>query len=591
MDKNTIAGFGLLMLLLVGYMLYNQNSAAKYRAQQVADSVAAAKAKPPVPVQKDTVSIAAKPLTAADSIANIPAKETILENDVLRITFTNKGGMPSKVELKKFKTYNGQPLLLLDGPGNAYDFGFLNSQGQKIHSRSVTFSENVSGDQRAIVYSSRSIEIRYTLPPTGYMIEMSATPIGMNRTQAITMDWSSNALLTEQDLASQSQYTNVSYNLEGEGFDKFTIGEKSTTALEKSVKWLSFKQHYFNTTLIPTTAFIESGKTTTALETDTSKHRVADFTANLALKTQDKYDFKLFLGPNDFKLLKSYKMDLEEIIPLSYGIFGFVKYINLWLIVPIFNMLAKLFSNYGIVILLLTFIIRLLMSPFTYKSYVSSAKMKALKPEMDELKEKFGDDKQSFGVEQMKLYRQAGVNPLGGCLPALLQLPVFFALLSFFPNSIELRQSSFLWANDLSTYDSIFSWAPHIPILSSVYGNHISLFTILFVITSLIQALYSMNMTMQDQNNPMMKYLPFIMPVMFLGIFNKLPASLTYYYFVSNVITLALQFVIQNYIINPDKIHAEIQAKKKEAPKENKLMARMAEMQKQQQERMKNTKK
>ena len=254
-------------------------------------------------------------------------------------------------------------------------------------------------------------------------------------------------------------------------------------------------------------------------------------------------------------------------------------------------MLAKLFSNYGIVILLLTFIIRLLMSPFTYKSYVSSAKMKALKPEMDELKEKFGDDKQSFGVEQMKLYRQAGVNPLGGCLPALLQLPVFFALLSFFPNSIELRQSSFLWANDLSTYDSIFSWAPHIPILSSVYGNHISLFTILFVITSLIQALYSMNMTMQDQNNPMMKYLPFIMPVMFLGIFNKLPASLTYYYFVSNVITLALQFVIQNYIINPDKIHAEIQAKKKEAPKENKLMARMAEMQKQQQERMKNTKK
>ena len=591
MDKNTIAGFGLLMLLLVGYMLYNQNSAAKYRAQQMADSIATAKSKPPVPVRKDSLAAAATPISATDSIALIPAKETTLENDVLRITFSNKGGMPTRVELKKFKTNLGQPLLLLDGPGNAYAFGFLNSQGQKIHTQSLTFSENVSADQRGIVYTSPSMVISYTLPATGYMIDMSATPVGMNRTQAITMDWSSNALLTEQDLASQSQYTNVSYNLEGEGFDKFTIGEKSTKALEKSVKWLSFKQHYFNTTLIPATAFIESGKTTTALETDTSKHRVADFTANLALKTQDKYDFKLFLGPNDFKLLKSYKMDLEEIIPLSYGIFGFVKYINLWLIVPIFNMLAKIFSNYGIVILLLTFIIRLLMSPFTYKSYVSSAKMKALKPEMDELKEKFGDDKQSFGVEQMKLYRQAGVNPLGGCLPALLQLPVFFALLSFFPNSIELRQSSFLWAKDLSTYDSILSWTPHIPILSSVYGNHISLFTILFVITSLIQALYSMNMTMQDQNNPMMKYLPFIMPVMFLGIFNKLPASLTYYYFVSNVITLALQFVIQNYIINPDKIHAEIQAKKKEAPKENKLMARMAEMQKQQQERMKNAKK
>ena len=235
------------------------------------------------------------------------------------------------------------------------------------------------------------------------------------------------------------------------------------------------------------------------------------------------------------------------------------------------------------VILFVTIIILLLMSPFTYKSYVSSAKMKALKPELDELREKLGDDKQAFGVEQMKLYRQAGVNPLGGCLPALLQLPVFFALLSFFPHAIELRQSKFLWAKDLSTYDSILNLPFSIPF----FGYHVSLFTIGFVVTSLILALYSMNMT-ADQSNPMMKYLPFIMPVMFLGIFNKLPASLTFYYFVSNVITIALQFVIQNYIIDPEKIHAQIQAKKKEPAKENKLMARMAEMQKQQQERNKN---
>jgi YidC/Oxa1 family membrane protein insertase len=245
-------------------------------------------------------------------------------------------------------------------------------------------------------------------------------------------------------------------------------------------------------------------------------------------------------------------------------------------------MLSHAFSSYGVVILLLTFIIRLLMSPFTYKSYVSSAKMKALKPELDELREKMGDDKQAFGMEQMKLYRQAGVNPLGGCLPALLQLPVFFALLSFFPHAIELRQEKFLWANDLSTYDSILN----LPFTIPFYGDHISLFTILFVITSLLMALYSMNMT-ADQNNPMMKYLPFIMPVMFLGIFNKLPAALTFYYFVSNVITLGLQFVIQQWIIDPEKIHAKIQAKKNEPPKENKLMKKMMEMQKQNEERMK----
>ena len=201
---------------------------------------------------------------------------------------------------------------------------------------------------------------------------------------------------------------------------------------------------------------------------------------------------------------------------------------------------------------------------------------------MAALREKLGEDKQAFGMEQMKLYRQAGVNPLGGCLPALLQLPVFFALLSFFPHAIELRQSKFLWAHDLSTYDSILD----LPFTIPFYGNHISLFTLLFVITSLLMALYSMNMA-ADQSNPMMKYLPFIMPVMFLGIFNKLPAALTFYYFVSNVITLGLQFVIQNWIIDPDKIHAQIQAKKNEAPKENKLMKRMMEMQKQNEERMK----
>jgi YidC/Oxa1 family membrane protein insertase len=207
--------------------------------------------------------------------------------------------------------------------------------------------------------------------------------------------------------------------------------------------------------------------------------------------------------------------------------------------------------------------------------------MKALKPELDELKEKHGDDKQAYGVDQMKLYREAGVNPLGGCLPALLQLPVFFALLSFFPQSIELRQSKVLWAKDLSTYDSIYDLPFSIPF----YGDHISLFTILFVITSLILALYSMNTNMgADQSNPMMKYLPFIMPIMFLGIFNKLSASLTFYYFVSNVITLALQFIIQQWIIDPEKIHAQIKAKRSAPPKENKLMKKMMEMQQQQQQ-------
>jgi YidC/Oxa1 family membrane protein insertase len=588
MDKNTLVGFGLLALLLFGYIFYEQNQKEAYLKQKTADSIANAKLHPIKAQLIDTSALAkAKDSTAtlSDSLVSnaiIPETLSTIENEDLIVSLTNKGGFPKKVELKKFKTFDGKPLILFDGDKNLIDFGFKSVAGNMIHTRSLVFA-NQSSDKKSISFTSPEATISYSLEDKGFMLNINATPTMADKSQTISMDWNSESIMTEKDLESQKMYTQVCYNLEKDGYDFFTIKEKESKEFKEGVKWLSFKQHYFNTTLIPDAKIITSGIVKAEpSKADTSLHRLSDFGASLTMAPQNDLKFKMFLGPNDYKLLKSYNQDLEEIIPLSYGIFGFVKYINTWLILPIFYGLAKFFSSYGIVILLLTFIIRLLMSPFTYKSYVSSAKMKALKPELDELREKLGDDKQAFGVEQMKLYRQAGVNPLGGCLPALLQLPVFFALLSFFPQAIQLRQEKFLWAKDLSTYDSILTLPFSIPF----YGDHVSLFTILFVITSLLMALYSMNMA-ADQSNPMMKYLPFIMPVMFLGIFNKLPASLTFYYFVSNAITLALQFVIQKWIIDPDKIHAQIQAKKNEPPKENKLMKRMMEMQEQNQDRMK----
>ncbi|HQW46126.1 MAG TPA: membrane protein insertase YidC [Chitinophagaceae bacterium] len=584
MDKNTVIGFGLLMLMLIGYIFYNQSSQTQLQKQRIADSIAKVKTMPiDTLVKKDTL-VAAAAIPGDTTTQAIPEQFSSIENDDLLITFTNQGAYAVKAELKKFKTFDGKPLMLFDGKNNLIDFGYKSVNGNLEHTKTVAFNTTVAADKRAISFVANGDELTYKLEPNGYMLSIEAKLANSDKSQNVSMQWKSQSLLTEKDLQSQQQYTQICFNLEKEGYDYFTIKEKETHDLKESVKWLSFKQHYFNTTLITDSPLIASAKVDVApAQGDTALHLLSDFDAGLTLMPKDRIQMKMFMGPNDYKLLKSYHRDLEEIIPLSYAIFGFVKYINKWLIIPIFYGLAKIVSSYGMVILLLTIIIRLLMSPFTYKSYVSSAKMKALKPELDELREKLGDDKQAFGVEQMKLYRQAGVNPLGGCLPALLQLPVFFALLSFFPHAIELRQSKFLWAKDLSTYDSILN----LPFTIPFYGDHISLFTILFVITSLVLALYSMNMTV-DQSNPMMKYMPFIMPVMFLGIFNKLPASLTFYYFVSNVITIILQYVIQNYIIDPDKIHAQIQAKKKEPPKENKLMARMAEMQKQQQERAKN---
>jgi YidC/Oxa1 family membrane protein insertase len=251
-----------------------------------------------------------------------------------------------------------------------------------------------------------------------------------------------------------------------------------------------------------------------------------------------------------------------------------VKYINRWIVLPVFGFFEKYFASLGLVIALLTIFIRLLTSPLVYTSYVSGAKMKALRPEIDALKAKYGDDQQAYSMEQMKLFRSAGVNPLGGCIPALLQIPIFFALYSFFNSNIGLRGESFWWSSDLSSYDAVLTWGFNIPGL----GSHLSLFTILAVVTSLLISLYSMSMT-PDQNNPVLKYMPYIFPIMLLGIFNGLPSALTWYYTVSNVITLVLQFVIQTYIIDHNKILAEIEANKKKPKEKSKWQERLEQMQ------------
>ena len=270
-------------------------------------------------------------------------------------------------------------------------------------------------------------------------------------------------------------------------------------------------------------------------------------------------------------------------VPLGYGIMAFVKYINKWALIPFFYFLAGFISNYAIIIMLLTIFIRLILSFFTYKSYLSSAKMRVLKPELDELRAKIGDDQQKFSMEQMKLYRTAGVNPMGGCLPMLFQLPILLSMYYMFPSFIEFRQQHFLWANDLSTYDSIITFPFTIPFL----GDHLSLFTLLMTGSSLFLAVYNRNMTPQDPNNPMLKYMPFIFPVILMGVFNKMAAALTFYYTFSNLLSIAQQFIIQKYFINEKAIHAQIQENRNKPPTQSKWSQRLEEMQKLQAERSK----
>jgi YidC/Oxa1 family membrane protein insertase len=288
------------------------------------------------------------------------------------------------------------------------------------------------------------------------------------------------------------------------------------------------------------------------------------------------------MGPNDYATLKDYQIGLEEMVPLGTGIFAFVKYVNKWLILPMFNLLNSWQLNLGLIIILMTLIIRLALSFFTYKSYLSTAKMRLMKPELDVLREKF-PDQQAFSVEQMKLYRSAGVNPLGGCLPMLFQLPFLVAMYCFIPTNIMFRQVSFLWADDLSTYDSILNLPFSIPL----YGDHVSLFTLLMTASSLFLALYNRNMTPQDPNNPMMKYLPFVFPVMLMGVFNKMAAALTFYYFFGNMVSIAQQFIIQKLFINEEAIHKQLQENKNKPATASKWQQKLEEMQRLQQEKAK----
>jgi len=415
-----------------------------------------------------------------------------------------------------------------------------------------------------------------------YMVDFNLdVPAALTPGNTLTLNWQNTALQQQKDLEYERQQSFLTFREDGDYDDEGILGDGPET-FEKPLNWVGVKQQFFNSTLIAKKNFA-SGTLEWSRPADSKT--IVQARANLKLVTgSGALPMALYYGPNDYQLLKSYGYDMESMVNLGSGISAFVKYLNRWVIIPVFDFFRNnVTANMGIVILLLTLVIRLLISPLTYKSYLSGAKMKALRPEIDKLKEKHGTDQQAISMGQMQLFREAGVNPLGGCMPALLQIPIFFALYNFFNSSIALRGKAFLWAEDLSQYDTIVRFGVDIPLL----GNHLSLFTILAVVTSLLISLYSMSMT-PTQDNPMMKYMPYIFPVIMLFIFNKLPSALTWYYTVSNIITLLLQFVIQNYIINHDKILAQIEENRKKPKTKSKWQERMEQMQ-EQQKRMQET--
>lgn len=520
-----------------------------------------------------------------------------LENNHIKATISSKGAQIVEVELKDFKTYDKQALLLISN-SQKLNLSFSTKDNKSINTADLYFTGTEKSAStvsfKASDNNSGFIEMTYSLPENSYVLDFDLTFNNLNNVvadESLKANWNYQARSQEQNLEREKQKSTIFYRMNNGEVEHLSAGASKNDIPKDDLEWVSFKQQFFNTALLSKGDFRNS-KIESVIDLKDSSV-VAAFKADFELafsgtEKVNEYELQYFFGPNNYKMLKRMGRGLEEVVELSYDfiLFRWVKYINKWIILPIFNSVEKVVSNYGIVILVMTLIIKMLLMPLTFKSYVSTAKQKLLKPELDALRAKFKDDQQGFATAQMKLYQETGVSMFGGCLPMLLQMPFLLAMFYFFPSSIELRQQSFLWANDLSTYDNIMN----LPFTIPLYGSHISLFTLLMTISSLVMAKFNTQMQSQptQPGMEMMKYMPYVFPFFLMFLFNSWPAALTYYYFLSNIITLGQQFAINKFFIDEDKLREQIENYKKTPKKKSGFAAKMEEIYKQQQELQKN---
>ena len=509
-----------------------------------------------------------------DSLSNLAAKQkygdfsdlvkgqetaTVLENENIKITLSNKGGEIQKVEVKGFKTYDQKPLILFDSETGKLDYKINSTQGN-LSLNDLYFvvkesSEAVDGVQVSTVTftanaGSGSIVRKYQLPPTGYELSHKIQGAGLESLisdDVLTINWQSELQRLEEDMGESRRKTYMNFYTADETYDYLSTGEgDDAEQVGEPLKWVAFKQRFFTTGIIAKNQF-NSGNL--AQETPLDSSFVKNMSATLLLPINGEVSY--YFGPNNYKILKNVTPEFDKNVDMGYI---FVSWVNKYIIVNLFHWLENFFDNYGVIIILIVFIIKLFLLPLTYKSYIGMAKMRVIKPEIDELKEKYGEDQTKMQQEQMKLFSQLGVSPISGCLPMVLQMPFLLAMFFFFPNSIELRQESFLWAHDLSTYDSILN----LPFTIPFYGDHVSLFTLLMTVSQIAYTHFNNQLT--TAQGPM-KNIGYVMPVVFMFVLNSFPAALSFYYFVSNMVTFGQQYLIKQFV-DDDKIRAKVEESK-----------------------------
>ena len=614
LDLNSIIGFVLIVGILIWIMYQNQPDEKQLAAEKAKKELVQ---KQQAETQKVKTAIAAvtKDTTAADLTqwsalkatlgnfaysASLPsAKEsfTTIENALVKITIANKGGFITEATLKnqeRFKKGSQQLVSLIKDDNAEFNISLHTQDNRTLQTKDLFFEPTltkVGNDQivsmRLKAGANEYLEYKYVLKPNDYMIDFDVRSQGLNKllntSKPLDLEWKLKGIRNEKGIAYENRYSEIYFEYEDKKIDYVSDGTDKEENANK-VSYVAFKQHFFSTILLTKTPFEKAKLHSNNLVADTEKDTLftKQFKANMPLAfTNGEVDYKMnwYIGPTDYTTLKYYDRDIHKIISLGWGVFG---WINMFIFIPLFGFLSS-YITYGIAIIIFTIIIKIAMSPITYKSFLSQAKMKVLRPEITELGEKFKKDPMKKQQETMKLYNKAGVNPMAGCIPALIQIPFMYASFQFFPSAFELRQKSFLWADDLSSFDQVAKLPFHIPL----YGDHISLFPIL----AAIAIFFYMKMTSGDQQMAapqqegmpdmakIMKIMIYVSPIMMLIFFNSYGAGLSLYNFISNLITIGIMFVIKSYIVDPEKIHAQIQENKlKEPKKQGKFQQKLQKM-------------
>lgn len=608
MDKNTIIGLVIIFLILIGFSYFNRPSEEQMREMQRQDSIARVEQqKMEIAAAKRQQEMEAAAHGNASGIINdsvfmqdsLAEQLYTLENDKIKLNISTRGGRITIVDLKEYRTHDSLPLVLWKEKETVLGMNFY-AQNQEINTEKLLFVPSTTTTtlyakeqaqtltMRLYADSTKYIDYQYTLNPDSYMVDFNIITHNMgdviaSNSSFLTLNWGVNMPQLEKSKDFEKRYTGVYYKFFEDDVEHMSLTSDEEETLTTKVQWIDFKQQFFSSILIAKTPLSDITLVSkNSQRTEYLKDVYAEIPLPYSGKTNERYDMQFFFGPNSYNVLKEYgsDIDLPDVINMGWK---WIAWFNKYFVIPIFNFLQNnTTSNYGIIILLLTLIIKIILFPLTYKSYMSQARMRVLKPQVDEISKKYPADKAMEKQQAiMKLYRQAGVNPMGGCLPMLIQMPILIALFYFFPGAIELRQQGFLWATDLASYDSIAT----LPFTIPFYGDHVSLFCLLMTATNIIYMI--MNNRNQPQNDQMkgMQTMMYIMPVMFLFIFNSYSSGLSYYYFIATLITILQTWIIRKFV-NDQKLLKQIEIAKTKPVKKSKFQQRLEEMQKEQQRRL-----